>query len=287
MRRIGLLLSTMALAVLLASGVALAINTIQCKTISFESGNGTCYGTPKRDLMRGTDGHNDMYALASADTLKGFGGPDNLYGQGGSDVLVGGNGKDGMYGGIEGDDDTLKGGAGEDSYEQCARWGNDEVVDTAEAARGDSLFNGNSFSVFYQCAIRGEGMVVNLNSGPGPEATQGTDTVDWTDNAIADVFISNDGGNDDRVVGNDAANFIVAGDGLGRQRGGEVKRVDSDTVLGGGGDDRLNVQDASGDDTVECGGGNDTVLFDPGDTLLDPTACEQQDDSPPPFEGLP
>ena len=66
-RRTGLLLASMALTVLLASGVALAINTIQCKT------NKSCYGTRASDLMKGSAGSDWMYGKGGADTLKGFG----------------------------------------------------------------------------------------------------------------------------------------------------------------------------------------------------------------------
>ncbi len=271
-------MASMALALLLASGVALALNTIQCKPKAT-----SCSGTAGRDLMKGTGGTDFMRGRAGADIVKGFGGTDLLDGAVGNDVLVGGNARDSLYGGRG--DDTLKGGAGRDSYQQCMRWGNDEIVDTAEATPAHSLFNGNAFAVFHQCGISGEGMVIDLNSGPSPEAAQGTDTVNWSGDAIDDVFVSNDSGNDDRIVGNDAANFIVSGDDGGREYA-EPSHVDSDTVLGNGGDDKINVQDASGDDIVSCGDGNDTVFFDPGDTLVDPDACEEQDDSLPPYEGL-
>jgi hypothetical protein len=36
------------------------------------------------------------------------------------------------------------------------------------------------------------------------------------------------------------------------------------------------VQDGAGDDTVDCGVGNDTVYFDEGDVLVVPTDCEEQ-----------
>jgi hypothetical protein len=57
----------MALAVLLASGVALAINTIQCRT------NRNCYGIRASDLMKGSEGTVWMYGKGGADILKGFG----------------------------------------------------------------------------------------------------------------------------------------------------------------------------------------------------------------------
>jgi hypothetical protein len=66
MRRVFLLLTTMALALVLASGVALAVTKI---------------GTDGPDTLRGTNG---------ADNLLGNGGNDDLFGLGGRDNQLGG-----------------------------------------------------------------------------------------------------------------------------------------------------------------------------------------------------
>jgi Ca2+-binding RTX toxin-like protein len=70
MRRTIVLLATMALTLLVASGVALAVTRI---------------GTDSPDTLRGTNG---------ADTLIGKGGNDTLYAKRGHDTLLGGPGKD-------------------------------------------------------------------------------------------------------------------------------------------------------------------------------------------------
>jgi Ca2+-binding RTX toxin-like protein len=70
MRRTLLFLSTMMLALLLASGVAWAVNMI---------------GTDGPDTLRGTNG---------VDNLIGKGGNDRLFGLRGRDTLLGGPGKD-------------------------------------------------------------------------------------------------------------------------------------------------------------------------------------------------
>src|SRR5215203_162795 len=94
MRRTIVLLATMALTLLVASGVALAVTKI---------------GGPGPDTLRGTNG---------ADNLLGEGGNDALYGLGGSDNLLGGEGKDWVFGGSErgpqGGDKNLVGGPGND-----------------------------------------------------------------------------------------------------------------------------------------------------------------------------
>jgi Ca2+-binding RTX toxin-like protein len=94
MRRVALMLAAMTLALLLASGVAWAVNKI---------------GTDGSDTLRGTN---------KADNLLGKGGNDKLFGLAGRDNLLGGSGKDMVFGGNErrlsGGDKNLVGGSGND-----------------------------------------------------------------------------------------------------------------------------------------------------------------------------
>src|ERR687893_439367 len=94
MRRAILLVTMMAVSLLLASGVALAVNKV---------------GTSGPDTLRGTNG---------SDNLLGKGGNDVLWGLGGSDNLLGGEGKDWVLAGNErrfqGGDKNLDGGPGND-----------------------------------------------------------------------------------------------------------------------------------------------------------------------------
>jgi Ca2+-binding RTX toxin-like protein len=124
MRRVALVLGAMALALLLASGVALAVNKI------------------------GTDG---------PDTLRGTNGDDNLIGKGGNDVLHSLNGRDTLLGGSGKDcllcrarhefrffagDKNLLGGTGNDLI-----WtgkGSDDVV----GAEGNDLLIDDGFREF-------------------------------------------------------------------------------------------------------------------------------------------
>ena len=115
MRRLVLLLTAMALALLLASGVALAVNRI---------------GTDGPDTLRGTNGNDNLLGRGDNDILFALNGRDNLLGGPGNDWLdthpmgfrrgdknmVGGSGNDAVIGG-RGSDNVL----GEE--------GNDLVVD--------------------------------------------------------------------------------------------------------------------------------------------------------------
>ena len=106
MKRILLVLAAMALALLLASGVAWAVTKI---------------GTDGPDTLRGT--HGD-------DNLIGMGGNDRLFSLNGRDTLLGGPGKDYVISGNEqrsgGGDKNLLGGPGNDIV--LGGWGSDKVV---------------------------------------------------------------------------------------------------------------------------------------------------------------
>ena len=93
MRRLVLLLAAMSLALVMASGVALAANKV---------------GTIGTDLVVGTDGD---------DNLAGRGGNDFLEGLTGSDNLAGGRGNDFLGDDVfrESSEDNLSGGKGNDT----------------------------------------------------------------------------------------------------------------------------------------------------------------------------
>jgi Ca2+-binding RTX toxin-like protein len=98
----------MALALLLASGVALAVTRV---------------GTPRDDTLRGTDGPDQIDGRTGDDDIFSLGGSDTLYDGKGRDRLVGGpqtkigflrsSGDKVMVGGPG--DDTLLGGKGTDT----------------------------------------------------------------------------------------------------------------------------------------------------------------------------
>ena len=120
MRRAIWLVAMMALALLLASGVALAVTKI---------------GTDGPDTLRGTDG---------SDNLIGRGGNDDLFGLRGSDNLLGGEGEDNVLAGDERrpgrDDKNLDGGPGNDFV-----W----------AGKGsDNMVGGEGNDLLFECCLR-------------------------------------------------------------------------------------------------------------------------------------
>ena len=142
MRLVALVLAAMALALLLASGVALAVNKL---------------GTNGPDTLRGTNGD---------DNLLGKGGDDNLFSLGGSDNLLGGPGKDNVISGNErrsgGGDKNLLGGPGNDiviggwdSDNVLGQEGNDFLADGPERDIAlDNVSGGAGTDVIYVASLR-------------------------------------------------------------------------------------------------------------------------------------
>jgi hypothetical protein len=119
MRKTVVLLASMALALVVASGLALAV-TKDCSP-----GPTACNGTGDDDVLRGTDGANRIFGFGGDDKLLGYRGRDELDGGGNADELHGGAGDDDLFGdwgyGDElyggGNDDTLRGYYGEDTLD--------------------------------------------------------------------------------------------------------------------------------------------------------------------------
>jgi hypothetical protein len=128
MRKSVLLVASVALALLLASGVALAAN-ISCPT----GGNGLCMGTPEADTMTGTNAFDRMYGRDGADTMRGGGFEDSIRGEGGNDTIYGQGGRNRLYG---------------DSFRHETIVGNDYIIggpaaDTIYAGPGSDRVRGN------------------------------------------------------------------------------------------------------------------------------------------------
>jgi Ca2+-binding RTX toxin-like protein len=141
MRRVVLVLAGMALALLLASGVAWAVTKI---------------GTNGPDTLRGTNG---------ADDLLGRGGNDRLFGLHGRDTLLGGPGKDWVDThptGARTGDKNLLGGPGNDivvggwdSDKVVGEEGNDLLADGPEREVAlDTVSGGAGTDVIYVASLR-------------------------------------------------------------------------------------------------------------------------------------
>jgi Ca2+-binding RTX toxin-like protein len=120
MRRAMLLLAVMTATLVVASGVAWAVNKI---------------GTPGPDTLSGTNGNDNLLGLGGNDDLFSLSGNDNLLGGPGKDEIFGGNkrfetsgGRKNMVGGAG--NDAIQGGKGSDNI--VAEDGNDLMFDGFE-----------------------------------------------------------------------------------------------------------------------------------------------------------
>jgi RTX calcium-binding nonapeptide repeat (4 copies) len=91
MRRAVLLVAAMAMAMVVASGVAWAA------TIVGTNGDDTRNGTNNRDFMYGLNGDDVLRGRDGNDVIEGGGGADVLRGQPGNDTVSGGPGVDELY----------------------------------------------------------------------------------------------------------------------------------------------------------------------------------------------
>src|SRR5829696_1803731 len=121
MRRTVVLLATMVLSLLLASGVALAVVKI------------------------GTDGPDTLRGTKDSDVLSGRGGTDWIEGRGGSDVIRGGPGNDDplssrAIGSLDGGPgaDVISGGPGVDDLWD-GPWPGDSAVDILKGGNGNNF----------------------------------------------------------------------------------------------------------------------------------------------------
>jgi Ca2+-binding RTX toxin-like protein len=140
MRRTILLMATMALTVLVASGVALAVTKI------------------------GTDGPDHLVGTNGDDNLLGKGGNDELFSLAGDDTLLGGTGKDRVWGGrivgsccqdndFSGGDKNVLGGPG-----------NDDV----NGGRGsDNILGGRGNDIIFEGAEPDVAKIDNISAGAG------------------------------------------------------------------------------------------------------------------------
>ena len=178
MRRTILLLATMALTVLIAGGVALAVNKI---------------GTQGRDFLQGTDG---------ADHLVGKGENDRIFSLAGKDNLIGGPGKDWVWGGsrrsLHGDlpvhytssggEKHLVGGSGNDVL-----WGG-KGSDNAVGNSGNDLLVGGEYHHPVKDTLSGGGGndVFSVDNDPaGKDIVRCGGGFDWVFADTKDVVASN------------------------------------------------------------------------------------------------
>ena len=142
-RRATMLLWTAGAALLLATGVAFAAESVQCPADS--SLEAPCLGDGSENVLVGTGRPDFIFGLGADDALHGEGGDDFLNGDDtissehdGDDAVFGGKGDDVLRG--AGGSDLLSGGGGDDSID-ASESSENEGADTAYGGKGnDNIF---------------------------------------------------------------------------------------------------------------------------------------------------
>lgn len=193
-------------------------------------------GTSKGYVIAGTDAADVVAGGWADDEINGAGGNDMLYGSWGNDRIDGGAGNDVVHG-DEGDD-VLLGGAGDDQIDAG------KGTDTADGGDGDDVLESNAGGnkTFYGGAgndrleVSGEG-VSKLGGGAGNDSLSirgGSGTLD----------------------GGDGKDYLAVAFGAAHAPDSQV------TMLGGAGDDTIDVWAGSGYVITATGGlGRDTFLL--------------------------
>jgi Ca2+-binding RTX toxin-like protein len=164
MRRVVLVLAAMALALLLASGVAWAVTKV---------------GTNGPDTLRGTNGSDTLIGRGGSDSLLAFGGFDTLAGGPGNDELLGGSqtnpfgGSKVMTGGPG--DDLLLGGLGVDTL--AGQGGADVLVDGPIREFSVDTLSGGTGNDTFDVANRPAARDI-VSCGPGFDVVATADSKD-------------------------------------------------------------------------------------------------------------
>ena len=154
MRRMVLLLTVMAAALVLASGVALAVNKVGT------DGPDTLTGTNGNDNLDGRGGQDNIFSLDGTDNLAGGLGKDNVLGGderrpgGGDKNFAGGPGNDLLLTGLG--SDNVEGGSGNDSLLE-ASFG-ESSTDNYDGGSGNDVFVASNRPAFKDLVVCGEGL---------------------------------------------------------------------------------------------------------------------------------
>jgi Ca2+-binding RTX toxin-like protein len=250
--------------------------------LSGGSGNDSLDGGSEADSLLGGTGEDTLVGGTGDDTLDGGADADTLQGDAGNDSLDGGDGDDSLQGGA--DDDTLNGGLGADTLEGGT--GDDVLLSAGDATGGAAGATDPSFG---DSLVGGEGDDIFFANGSdtvdGSEDAGDTDfdtlnvtdvaSIQYQDEFGADVgFVTEQGVvtfNDGSTLQFSNIENVVDLELDGYVEGTTGDDVIDETYTGDPEDDRVDNNDAvldgeaSQDDIILAGGGNDTVTGGAGD----------------------
>jgi Ca2+-binding RTX toxin-like protein len=258
------------------------IGTVGNDTIDGLAGNDSLDGSAGNDSLTGGDGNDTLVGGLGADTMFGGYGNDtyyldnigdviteyttgggidtvystlslnastileNIYLQGSLNVYATGNTFDNILGSNLGNN-SLTGGAGNDTYVFAPTWGNDTVIDSS----GSDTINLSALTT---------GVSVNLASLSGNEVSATGGSINWDSSTYIENAITGSG--NDVLYGSNGNDSLVAGAGNDQLNG----LTGNDTLVGGDGNDTYGFAKGRGQDLIVDSSGTDTTLF--GSTVL-------------------
>ena len=195
------------------------------------------------EVLVGSPGPDMLWGSSAAERIEGRGGDDDLRGRGGADELDGGDGNDRFENTANDGDDTIDGG-GHRPYTAGSR------------AYGDEIAYVNGGAVRVHLADQAG----PPTTGNGTIATGESDTLSGLETVVGSAGDDELTGSADRDIlqGNPGDDDLAGG-------GGPDQLFDSggvDAFDGGPGDDRIEAQDWTVDESFDCGEGQDGLEAD-------------------------
>ena len=241
-------------------------------TLIGDGANNTLAGGDGNDLIDGGAGDDFLITGLGQDTLLGGAGNDTLMNSDGDDSLDGGAGDDSIV--ATGGEDTLRGGTGSDTMDG----GDDADTFIIEDGFGNDVISGGEGvtdgtdtddDVIDLSALSGA-VTVTYTGDEAGTITDGTDTITFSE--IERIILSDFG---DQVDGSGISAQPVNLD-LASGNDTVIGTGLDDTIAGGDGDDLIAGGDGDdllttglGNDTLIGGQGNDTLMNSDGDDSLD------------------
>lgn len=288
-RQLVMVLTAVATAILLASGLAVAA------TLTGTDGSDQIKGTAGVDEIQGKGGDDTLEGMAGNDRVVGGADNDRLYGGdaagtalAGEDVVIGEHGNDEIHGGPAADE--LRGSAGNDTVFSGEVPFARDVVDCGDGT--DEAWADPLDSVANNCEKRfvgyqGTGGIDTIDGSAGDDNMWGHGGDDTIDGAGGVDEI--DGGEDaDTLDGGDGADVLSGSAGNDLIRAGILEEAAEDKVRGGDGDDAIySANLPASKDVIDCGGGTDEVTVDSLDQVSDNCENVETFDPDAPPEGEP
>ncbi|MCX7155038.1 MAG: hypothetical protein NTW45_01170, partial [Rhodocyclales bacterium] len=252
------------------------------------AGNDVVFGEGGNDRLNGNEGNDIILGGAGSDTLWGDIGSDYLDGGLGADELQGGDGDDILIGGAG--NDTIFGGAGRDTYYFNVGDGIDRIDDASTGAEASILVFGEGFDK-NAVKLKEGSLLLDMGNGDAVhienwdqahpldrqsfasfEFADGS-SLSWSELLARGFDLDGTEGDDviigtglaDRIAGFGGNDVLYGLDGFDRLDGGagndvlEANPSGAVTLIGGTGQDRINLHGANNTLVYAVGDGGDAI----------------------------